>query len=119
MEVINPEHIVTTLDQIGGNARVKRDLVRLHIIALVLFAHAPRIMSSHGQAEHNDMTPNKMGGIQGLSHAWTAALDMKDFWILQSTLSACFPVNNFGLIFWWKCVLSRAVLTGHLWSTML
>ncbi|CAK0782386.1 hypothetical protein CVIRNUC_005663 [Coccomyxa viridis] len=27
MEVINPEHIVTTLDQIGGNARVKRDLV--------------------------------------------------------------------------------------------
>ena len=42
MEVINPEHIVTTLDQIGGNARVKRDLVRLHIIALMLLAHAPR-----------------------------------------------------------------------------
>ena len=27
MEVINPEHIDCTLDQIGGNERVKKDLV--------------------------------------------------------------------------------------------
>ena len=35
MEVINPQHIVTTLDQIGGNARVKRDLVRMHLMTLL------------------------------------------------------------------------------------
>lgn len=40
MEVINPQHIVTTLDQIGGNARVKRDLVRMHLMTLILAAHS-------------------------------------------------------------------------------
>lgn len=38
MEVINPEHIITTLDQIGGNARVKRDLVRMKLMTLILSA---------------------------------------------------------------------------------
>lgn len=31
MEVINPEHIDCTLEQIGGNERVKKDLVRHHV----------------------------------------------------------------------------------------
>ena len=65
MEVINPEHIVTTLDQIGGNARVKRDLVRMHLMTLILSAQC----EASRQYEHDGLAPNRMGGTQRLSKA--------------------------------------------------
>jgi hypothetical protein len=41
MDVINPQHIDTTLDQIGGCERIKRDLVRP--------SHAASCMQSRGR----------------------------------------------------------------------
>ena len=34
MDVINPEHIDTTLDDIGGCDRIKQDLVSAHALTL-------------------------------------------------------------------------------------